>query len=390
MLFTYRYSLALCGVLAATLFSSNIAGCSGGQEPTENPATTTASPTTEVPVASPMQPVNPSTRGCPGNTLGTYTVDKRLWQDNNMELIDFLSSDVAKEWQCGDVYLNVADFSSAGEIVNPNDLTKFIVNLRTGAENSDGVVWIVYSDLVDGSPVKMLEFVDKFYGWASAIPSEDIQLLGTIGLSFDVLNVDPETAQDVLQKSQIMKSVTSIPRGQLLVQFALEASLDQSATTDKIMRYADSALMPLYRNTVQDGLASITDRLAWMLHQQCTGCLDDEYAIANFNAQITILVEASCTVTSNCAETSFCAYDAVAPNGGAEYIFNTLLDMEKNAVRDSVLSQEQLERLLHPVSKYAVHAWQWYRCFTPFSDSLSYSDCEDYHHLAQQCRGEGN
>jgi hypothetical protein len=323
--------------------------------------------------------------------MGTYAWGQSLWKNSDMEVINFLSSDVGQEWQCGDLSINVGDYSAPTEIRDSQFLAPWIISYRQNTGNDEAVVWLTYGDVVSDNGALMVQFVSTFFDWAASISADDAAKMGKIGLSFDVEHIDPEFTKEALQKAQSLKSSTKFASGNILVQHTIEGQVNLVGT-DYVMKYADSALMMLYRNYEHDpsGVyhddSNINSRMAWMLQQQCTHCLDDTYANANYQAKITVMVEASCNTGEYCGKISFCAFDGA--NQGAEYMWDILTQMNDWTVSSGLMTSAQHSRLFNPLTTFSAHDWSWYRCFAPFSNSLSYSDCSNYHTMAATCRSE--
>jgi hypothetical protein len=231
----------------------------------------------------------------------------------------------------------------------------------------------------------MVEFVGTFYKWAAGLDKATAYSLGKVGLSFDVEHMAPSATKEALQKAQALKSTTKFASGNILVQHTIEGKPNPDGT-DYVMRYADSGLIMLYRNYMHSSQFSddsnILSRAQYMLKDQCIHCLDDAYATANYQAKLTIMVEASCHPADYCGKISFCAHD----DKGADYAWNTLQTMESELISGGTVSQAQFGRLFNPSTTYAIHDWGWFRCYDPISETLSYPQCATYHQMAAQCR----
>jgi len=329
---------------------------------------------------------------CNGRRYGTYSWDQKSWMEQPSNIVSFLASDVGREWQCGDLAVNVADYTNPENIHNDSLLVPFIQSVRRDAGLVDSVIWLTYGDVVTANGTKMRVFVDTFYRWAQGIDAATIPSLGKIGISFDVEHMDAASTQTALQAAQAMKAQTSFPAGQLLVQHTIEGQINPDGAQN-VMLYADSALMMLYRNYIHDpaGLladdSSIVARMQWFLTQQCKNCLVDSAASA-FKAKITVMVEAACQVGEACKKISFCAHDGDGSEGGMLYMDSILAQMQTQIISQGIVTQAQYSRLFNTDAPYTVQNWDSQKCFSPFSASLTYPDCANFHQLAAQCRTE--
>ena len=385
--------IAIPGVISV---ASILYGCGN----TDSPSTSTQAPTTTAeptgssgttgspgPTVTPRPTLPPSTN-CPGKRLGQYTWGTELWRQGSKELSDFFATPAGKEWGCGDVTINIGDYTEVTFIAHAEDIVPFIQAYRAASENYESVVWLSYGDVESGDGGLMETFVDTFFRWASAIPAETAQTLGTIGLSFDVEHMPASSTKSALQKAQSLKANTNFQRGKLLVQHTIEGNPNPEGT-DYVMKYADSALIMLYRNYMTSPIFSpdsnILSRARYFLKDQCVHCLDDAYSAANYKAKMTIMVEATCSrYTDYCAKISFCAHDQ--PGEGAVYLWNTLQELEAGMLDSGLVTPDEFERLFNPLTTYSVHDWSWFRCFAPLSDSTSYPQCRNYFSEAEACR----
>ena len=376
---------------------SILSGCSsnagGSGQPTQNPdsglTTIPSGDTTGSYIASTLtrRPTFPPTSNCPGKRLGQYTWGTELWRQGSTILSDFFATEAGKEWGCGDVTINIGDYTEVTKIAFVDDVVPFIEAYRASSKNWESVVWLSYGDVVSGDGSLMVQFVDTFYAWASSLSEATAESLGTVGLSFDVEHMPPASTETALQRAQSLKSTTKFAKGKLLVQHTIEGNPNPDGT-DYVMKYADAALIMLYRNYMKSSSfntdSNILSRTNYFMVDQCVHCLDDAYAAANYKAKITIMVEAACSPADYCGKISFCAHDA--PGEGATYLWDTLQEMEQGIFSSGLMTTAQFDRLFNPLTTYGVHDWSWFRCYAPLSDSVSYAQCKTYHQAAQTCR----
>ena len=145
-------------------------GCSNpltGTRSTNIPSSLATSTTTRQPSESTFTPhwtvtaVN-SSSNCKGHSFGTYSWDSSYYRLGNPDLLNFLESPIGKEYACGDVYINIADYSSADNIPDPGRLSAFIKEFRTRIGNWDAVVFLTYGDVTSRDGAAMLEFTQTF------------------------------------------------------------------------------------------------------------------------------------------------------------------------------------------------------------------------------------
>lgn len=367
-----------------------ILGCapasSDGSRPTWIPASTTYSPsiTNTAPVST------PAPLSCPGRRIGTYAWSQSYWRGDDSSLLDFLDSELGRQWACGDLSINVADYSNADEIHDSGALVAFIQQYRLRVPNPDSIVWITYGDVVEKSTEKMLQFTNTFFKWAASIPADVAVSMGTIGISFDVEHIDPVATKSALLLAQELRTQTNFASGKLLIQHTIEGAPNVQGT-DYVMRYADSALAMVYRNYMHDPSgkyqddSNILNRLLWMLSSQCQNCLNEEYVRSNYKAKITVMIEAACKMGASCGKVSMCAFDG--PEQGAIYAYDILEQMEQSLSPGNI-SPSLKDALFNPLTPYTVHNWEWFRCYAPFSSTFQYPSCANYHQLAADCRNQ--
>jgi hypothetical protein len=334
-------------------------------------------------------PSSPIIRQCNGKRIGTYAWNQAYWRNNDGELFDFLDSAVGREWACGDLSVSIGDYSNPTKIHDVDRLLPFLIKYREKVLGNDQVVWLIYGDVVEKSGEKMIQFTQTFFNWAASIPEDVAAFIGPIGISYDVEHLRAEDTKAALLMAQELKSRTKFRPGTLLVQHTIEGD-PNVVGTDYVMRYADSALAMVYRNYITDPTgkyqadSNMVSRLMWMLNGQCPNCLDDAYSRENYKAKITVMVEAACRMGNGCGKLSFCAHDREGE--GAVYMNTVLEQTNQLLISDGHMTKGQFDRLFSKSTPFAVHNWEWYRCYAPFSNSLTYASCKSYHQYAEDCR----
>mmetsp|Transcript_11468 Transcript_11468/g.13948 ORF Transcript_11468/g.13948 Transcript_11468/m.13948 type:complete len:86 (+) Transcript_11468:3-260(+) len=80
------------------------------------------------------------------------------------------------------------------------------------------------------------------------------------------------------------------------------------------------------------------------------------------------------------------------PAGGIQYAWNTLQVMNDVMVQDGIVTQDQYNGLFnHEGTLFALHNWEWTKCYygDSFSQSMGYNDyCPQYHQYAATCRAD--
>jgi len=356
---------------------------------------------------------------CTGSGLGMYSWNHISWKTANAKMIRFLME--RRDFACGDVYINVSDFSSPDSIPSPVNVISFIRNVR--ATGNRGVVYLTYGDInvnANGVLDGPARFARTFFDWFNSVPQQTLDEILPIGLSFDCEHVDLATIRSALTvaqnlKSSVLNSKLGNDPSKVVVQWVVEGALSP-ANTDTIMRLADSAIIMVYRNhegssPVIDptGVDTLSTRfLDYMMTRQCEHCLDDVYAAEHYKAKIRLMIESDCECRDNCRKTSFCAFDTRQPGWGnnfanpVEYLTTTLSNTKRTL--QARLTEVQQERLFGhrltddpaDLSLFVVHNWEWFNCY--FGDQSARDadwdpeaggqnvSCKDYHTLANVCR----
>ena len=425
-----RFYSAIAGsaVLALSGCSSSSSTTEGAQNVNANQDLTTSSPPnsgdsdeTGFAPSGPLATLAPLDRRIgsvcsskTGNNIGLYTWGHEVWREESISpLMDFISHPKVSEYGCGDVYINVSDYSSPEMIPTPEALYPFILNLRRSGNRA--FVYLVYGDVNvsgNGAPDGPKVFADTFFNWVASLSDLQLNDILPIGISYDCEHLSPKTIEEALNRCQSLKEGIRVSRlggdaTQISIQWTIEGER-KPVDTDIVMKLADSALMMGYRNHVgksihdPSGVDNIVTRLMiFMFTEQCTHCLDDAYATANYKAKIKLMFEADCMCGNSCRKISFCAYDATVEGwgkeykNGAEYMMATLNEAEIEL--RSQLGTSRFNRLFGPqenMSLFVIHNWQWFTCF--FNDPEVHVNtpigkqnetCANYHTWANGCRG---
>ena len=329
---------------------------------------------------------------CSGKKIGAYVWGHQHWRNPQSAFLQHLTGNNSRNFTCGDIFINVADYSSAESISGKEFLLPFLINVRRSGNR--GVIWLTYGDVVKRDVVACRKFVDTFYDWLLSVPVEWLDVIKPIGLSFDIEHFPNGAIEETLIYAQRRKNDVSpklLPDG-FFIQCTIEGQ-PKPVDTDIVMRHADRALMMAYRNYLTkpsdpSGMNNgMMRRLQYMFKDQCTRCLDDEYAVRNYRAKITIMVETSCKLGVSCNYVSFCAIDDKRPSGGVDYLVDHLDQIDSKLVSSGLMTKEQRNRLISSSSPFAVHDWDWFQCF--YQDSNDTNDlCKNYSSYATTCRAQ--
>lgn len=364
-------------------------------------------------------PLIPQVRAsCSGNKLGFYTWGYDTWNDGTSPIIDFLRNQDVSDFSCGEIYINVADYSASTYIRDEYALVPFIRNVR--ATGNHETVFLVYGDVQVSAhaPNGPTDFAETFFRWIASISDADLQAVLPLGLSYDCEHVSHTTIEDALTRAQQLKSVLVRTRlggdaSRVTIEWTIEGE-KKPVDTDIVMKLSDRALMMGYRNHIgrsvrdPDGVDNIITRLMnFMFTEQCQRCMDDDYAQAHYKAKIKLMFEADCECGASCHKISFCAYDAAEElwgrrnhlgqsvyKNGAEYMEGTMRETERQL--RNLMTPAQFRRLFgetRELSLFVVHNWSWFTCYfqnpsvaikKPFGSKQQ--TCKNYAALASSCR----
>ena len=332
-----------------------------------------------------------------------------MWRDSPSRLLSFLGSPKGLQFNAGDIYVNVADHVFPREIPDLDRLLAFMRRQRETGNNQ--TIYVTYGDK-NGADSRAYAgpaiFIDAFFDWVTSLSPETLQDIVPLGISFDCERFPPSIVKDTLLYAQAIKlrylesHFASRPES-LSIQWVVEGYLSPSAT-DAVMRFADSALMMVYRNYLLfspsdvEGRTGLSARLRdYFLTHQCTGCMSDEYAEANYRAKISIMVEASCVVDDTCSIVSFCAKDrpsdfvssgSLSATNPVEYILGTLEGLDRIINSDFNFTPQQRRRLFaERNSLYVIHNFEWFSCYFR-DDEIAFNRdlCANYPRAAEHCR----
>lgn len=281
----------------------------------------------------------------------------------------------------------MADYSSASLIPNTDQLVGFTKTWCARVVNPKAVLYFTYGDVTAKDGAAMITFTQTFFNWVSSIAVSDASVLGTIGVSYDVDHMSTEETRRVLEMCRDLRKRTAFGETNLKIKWTIEEDRNIFGT-DLALKLADSALVMLYSNYIESSTFSAENspfhRLRWLLNEQCKDCLNDSYARTNYRAKITVTVEASCEVGRSCSWASFCAYDNA--DRGAYYLASILQRSVEMLAESGSASPEQYNRLFNVDSPFAVHNFEWYRCYEPFGSIFGFPWRGYYHTLATGCR----
>ena len=296
-------------------------------------------------------------------------------------MVKHLSGRNARATTCGDVSINVADYSNPHRIYDSEALVPFIKNLRKAG--SEGVVYLTYGDVETKNSTACKLFIDTYFAWVQSISHADMTDIKPIGVSFDIEHFPFGHTEQLLKHAQEKKKQLGLT--DVLIQWTIEGRVNP-VDTDAVMRYADSALMMAYRNYMSkpddlDGSKNgLLRRMNYMLKEQCSKCLDESYAAKHYKAKITIMVETACNVDEYCDRVSFCASEQ-----GVGYIMATLGKLKDAMLKTGLINQKQMERLFNMNNMFSIHHWEWFQCY--YEDPLDTNTlCTKYRASVKSCK----
>ena len=350
--------------------------------------------------------------GAVGFPVGLYSWDHSVWRDPDSRFISFLESSKGSDFIEGDIYVNIADHVFPRDIPDLHRLLEFMQRIRSLGNRQ--IIYVTYGDKNGADSGAFAEpsfFVDAFFDWVTSLTPETVQSIVPLGISFDCERFPAEVVRDTLLYAQAVKlryldSHFGSKRESLSIQWVVEGKLNPRVT-DAVMRFADSALMMVYRNYLffspsdPAGYSGLSTRLRdYFLTQQCAGCMQDEFATANYHAKISIMVEASCEVDDICPLVSFCAKHtesdfitsgSPASSNPVEYLVSTLQGLERIIFSDREFTPDQRNRLFADrKSLFVIHNFEWFSCYFGDSDiAFKPALCAKYARAATECRGDG-
>jgi hypothetical protein len=366
-------------------------------------------------------PLIPKVRdNCTGNKLALYSWGYEVWNGAQSPIVNFLLNPRVTEFSCGEIYINVADYTATNYIRDESALIPFIRNVR--ATGNHETVFLVYGDVQvssNGAPEGPTDFAQAFFNWIRRVSDEDLKAMVPLGISYDCEHLSSATIVNALTlarklKTDLVKTRLGNDDKLITIEWTIEGQ-KKPKDTDIVMKLADRALMMAYRNhigkSVRDpgGDDTIMTRLMdFMFTEQCSRCLDDAYATANYRATIKIMLEGDCMCGNSCHKISFCAFDAVeddwgrkdlngvvAYSNGAQYLEATLREADRQL--HATLTPAQYKRLFgstRDLSLFAIHNWNWFTCFfndptvditTPIGGKQQ-TCAKHYHSHARSCR----
>jgi len=312
-----------------------------------------------------------------GRRWGTFSWNTSYFKRGNPELVDFLDSAPGREFNNGDLYLNVADYSCAKHMAGEANLVEYIKQYRERV-NRDNVIYLTYGDVTEKDGEAMRDFTVKFFTWARSISAQDAAAMETIGISFDVEHMDPEVSKAVLIMCRELRVDTAFGPSRIKIQHTLDGDRN-ILSTEYVMKYADSALAMLYSNTA----VGLSELVNWLLTIQCPQCSNAEYVAQNYKAKFTIMLEASCKLGKGCSSKSMCVNDG--DDGGALYI-SSVVDQVEAEIQSGQFAP--FKHLFDMQTLWVIHNFEWYRCYAPFSSHFLYESCRHYHDYARDCRAQ--
>lgn len=371
-------------IVTVAFFSlaAQLQGCGSTVPSDSEPGNSTAPKTSSFQNWINVKPV-PNAARCEGRKIGVYSWDQKSWRAEESSLVSHLAGSNAHKNTCGDVFINVADYSNPDRIESSEVLVPFMKNLR--AAGNTGVIWLTYGDVTSRNGTACIRFVETFFDWARNVSEFDARTIQPIGISFDIENFPASNLEQILKTAQSRKNeLEQFEDDGILVQCTIDDQL-KPVETDIIMRNADRALAMLYRNYLDSNGSTdgLFDRTRWLFREQCEKCLNDSFAVTNYKAKVTMMLETACKLGLSCGSISFCAFDEEA----MEYLTDVVDKVDAALVNTGLMTAQQRKRLISESSPFALHHWEWAQCF--YKDPSDTNElCKDYHSLASDCRSQ--
>ncbi|KAF4660587.1 hypothetical protein FOZ61_003905 [Perkinsus olseni] len=320
--------------------------------------------------------------------MASYVWQQDYWTGKDSSYDDFYKAlrkdHKYDDYDCGDLYVNVADASNQGHLANPKGLAKFMEDYYK--HNSKGRVYLFYAGGAKGYDDKKwapeyvktyTEFVYKYgpkYHW------------GPIGISFVDVELDEHAWKDIFHHTDEMKHyLYKHYKYDVYVDVHFYYNYHYKHLVELYMKRADHVSVATYSNTYE-GLIKLYKYFFKYTFPHAYG--KDYY---KYKAKITFVGEGNCESKHSCGKTSFCAYYSDKyddPKGGIRYAYD-VFEKADTYVRRHILSRKQYEHYFEGYgSKYGLNYFYWVQCY--YGKDLWYKaglkHCRKYRYYSDQCR----
>ncbi|KAF4673803.1 hypothetical protein FOL47_010062 [Perkinsus chesapeaki] len=315
--------------------------------------------------------------------MATYSWRQAYWTDNDTSFIDFFKTPQAKEYNCGDVYLNIADASNEGHLLSPERLADFLSQFREVSGNT-ATIYLFYAGGASGynDTVWALDFVRLFEEFTLNYTHPS---LGPVGISFNV-DLPLQAWMEIFDKTDEMKK--TLHCYDVKVDASLSTVNTNRRLVDTIMARSDHVTVTTFSNSA----AGLYDKFKIFLNETCPNCNNDYYC--NYKAKITFLGEGDCTLPEDCSVASMCAKFSACPddpNGGILYAYST---MKKafDAIRGGILPSDRFDHFFPAHETHiGLNYFEWVRCFYGYQTWIeaNLTECgSQYFPLSQKCNAQ--
>ncbi|KAF4673806.1 hypothetical protein FOL47_010065 [Perkinsus chesapeaki] len=318
-----------------------------------------------------------TSKGC----MATYSWRQAYWTGNDTTFIDFFKTPQAKEYNCGDVYLNIADASNEGHLLSPERLADFLSQFREVSGNT-ATIYLFYAGGAPGynDTVWALDFVRLFEEFTLNYihPS-----LGPVGISFNV-DLPLQAWMEIFDKTDEMKKTLHGYDVKVDVTFE-DFKRAKPALVDKIMYRADHVNVITPSNNY-DGLVELFEKFLTKTCPYCSTAKYDEY-----KAKITFIGEGDCRTKRNCKEGSMCAKFSACPSdpdGGILYAYDKLMHAIEYTSAKILLPYKFDHFFPADETHIGLNHFEWVRCFYGYQTWIeaNLTECgSQYFGASQQC-----
>ncbi|EER07945.1 hypothetical protein Pmar_PMAR003265 [Perkinsus marinus ATCC 50983] len=312
--------------------------------------------------------------------MATYSWRQAYWTGQDTTFIDFFKSDVSKDYNRGDVYLNVADASNVGKIIHPERLAELIANFRKVSGNS-ARFYLFYAQGGGDDKKWAPDFVRVFKEFILKYGNPD---MGSLGISFHV-KLDLATWYKIFDAFDALKTDPQFKPYNIALDVTMNYYNTDRKLVDQIMFRADHVTLLTFANTSP----RLINFFVVFLTKICPNCNNNYYP--NYKAKITFLAEGDCN-SGACSKTSMCAYYSDRldnPNGGILYAYNQL-STALDYVRDHVLSKDKFDYFFEAGGTHiGLNFFSWVMCYYGSESwhQIGLQKCiSDYQSASQICR----
>ncbi|KAF4687883.1 hypothetical protein FOZ63_032884 [Perkinsus olseni] len=267
--------------------------------------------------------------------LATYAREK-YWRDGDPSFIEFFKTDEGKTFNCGDVYLAVADASQEGQLPDRDELIQFVKDFREQTENN-GTVYFTY---VGGESPSRGTDAD----WAADFVSlVELFLLYELASEYGPVGISFSAVLDEAGWSKVFDAVDDtrryLARYYPDITFEVDVRLDHSShgkeAVDEVMRRSNHVSVTTFASRQPE----LVDMYSTFFTSTCPHCNDDTYE--DYKAKVTFVGTGDCSAPCG---TTMCDYYALNPNN-VQRAYDELY-YSINDARGTVLARDRFDYFL--------------------------------------------